>query len=346
MIGKANSLERGMIRRAATRFPIVAYYFLAVLVVVLVVAYWQVAAVIYENVQGRPLDLFALVEGAAARLGHEYLNLVASIHIIFYYPLVAPAICFGLAPTISALIVQSLRSGRGGVATLLRRLRPYGDSAAAREIWICYGTIVISAAALCGVFIVVQSYTADAEAVQRSYQILGWPSATAVVGAFALGAFLDEGGLLEELGWRGFALPLLLDRFNPLLASVAVGLLWSSWHLPREFALLAGGDSTFFYFLLKQIDFFISGVAVSIVITRFFVLSGGSVVPAIMIHGLANFFSKTFLHDGMPVWFVSIRFQTAVEAALAIAIIVFVGRNLGMKRDGDATSWSGVIDAR
>jgi membrane protease YdiL (CAAX protease family) len=39
-------------------------------------------------------------------------------------------------------------------------------------------------------------------------------------------------GLLEEIGWTGYAFPALRKFRGPLSASVALGLLWSLWHLP------------------------------------------------------------------------------------------------------------------
>ena len=39
-------------------------------------------------------------------------------------------------------------------------------------------------------------------------------------------------GLLEEIGWMGYAFPKMLASSTSLTASVALGLLWSVWHLP------------------------------------------------------------------------------------------------------------------
>ena len=36
----------------------------------------------------------------------------------------------------------------------------------------------------------------------------------------------------EELGWRGFALPRLLERFSPVRATIFLGTAWGLWHLP------------------------------------------------------------------------------------------------------------------
>lgn len=44
------------------------------------------------------------------------------------------------------------------------------------------------------------------------------------------------GPLGEELGWRGFALPRLHQRFGPVFAAVILGLLWVGWNSPIWFS--------------------------------------------------------------------------------------------------------------
>ncbi len=41
--------------------------------------------------------------------------------------------------------------------------------------------------------------------------------------------------MMEEIGWRGYAWPALLQRFHPLMASIIMGALWAGWHLPLFF---------------------------------------------------------------------------------------------------------------
>jgi membrane protease YdiL (CAAX protease family) len=51
---------------------------------------------------------------------------------------------------------------------------------------------------------------------------------------------LVGGGLLEELGWTGFAVPSLRQRYDALTTALIVGLLWGAWHLPITFWVMSG----------------------------------------------------------------------------------------------------------
>jgi membrane protease YdiL (CAAX protease family) len=55
-------------------------------------------------------------------------------------------------------------------------------------------------------------------------------------------AAIFGGPLGEEVGWRGYALPRLNDRFGRAWASVILGVIWAMWHLPVFF--IAGMDQS------------------------------------------------------------------------------------------------------
>ena len=48
-------------------------------------------------------------------------------------------------------------------------------------------------------------------------------------------ALLIGGPLFEEIGWRGFALPRLEQRYGPMAASLLLGIIWAFWHMPVWF---------------------------------------------------------------------------------------------------------------
>ena len=83
--------------------------------------------------------------------------------------------------------------------------------------------------------------------------------------------------LLEELGWRGFALPMLQDKFNALGSSLILGLLWGAWHLPL---ILAYGDNIPAYLALM--------IAHTILMSWVFNSTAGSLLIAILFHASLN----------------------------------------------------------
>ncbi len=69
-------------------------------------------------------------------------------------------------------------------------------------------------------------------------QLPPWPRGEPTPVLILLGfgfIFLYGGGITEEEGWRGFALPRLQNRFSPLVASIIIGIFWSFWHAPLYF---------------------------------------------------------------------------------------------------------------
>jgi len=101
--------------------------------------------------------------------------------------------------------------------------------------------------------------------------------------AFILAIFFTAiKGPVEELGWRGLALPLIQRKLAPLWAGLVLGVIWGFWHLPAF--LLSGTPQSAWSFT----PFFAGSVAVSVISTALFNKSGGSILLPALLHFQLN----------------------------------------------------------
>ena len=112
----------------------------------------------------------------------------------------------------------------------------------------------------------------------------------------------------EEIGWRGFALPHLQKRYNALLATLIVGILWGLWHLPLIFL---GGPMSEYPFL-----WFISIVADAFAYTWIYNSTKGSILLVALFHGFGNIFGA-FIPGISPVAYALVN---CVVAMIVIAV--------------------------
>jgi membrane protease YdiL (CAAX protease family) len=97
----------------------------------------------------------------------------------------------------------------------------------------------------------------------------------------------------EELGWRGYALPRLLQTRSALLASLVLGLLWAGWHLP-SFIYVEAAASYGRSFLV----FCVWVLPLTALITWVFLHTRGSVLLASIFHAATNL-SVVIFNPGM-----------------------------------------------
>ncbi|HKJ59865.1 MAG TPA: CPBP family intramembrane glutamic endopeptidase, partial [Halobacteriales archaeon] len=99
--------------------------------------------------------------------------------------------------------------------------------------------------------------------------------------------------ILEELGWRGYALDRLQMDWSALSASLILGVVWAGWHLPLffiegSFHKEVVGFATAGFWL-----FMIGIVALSVIFTWVYNHISRSILGIIILHGWVNFVSAT-----------------------------------------------------
>lgn len=93
------------------------------------------------------------------------------------------------------------------------------------------------------------------------------------------------GGGQEELGWRGFMLPLLQEEYSALVSSLIVGVAWAGWHLP----LFVNANTTHGGWpLSQQLVWMVTILTGSILWTWMYNSTGGSVLAVAVFHAGIN----------------------------------------------------------
>jgi uncharacterized protein len=105
-----------------------------------------------------------------------------------------------------------------------------------------------------------------------------------------LTAFLSPGPLGEEPGWRGFALPRLI-QLGEWQSMIVLGLLWAFWHLPV--AIMFPGWRELFTgqsvdLKLWLVFYPVSTLALTMMLSKIWKWSGQSVFVCILFHGVVN----------------------------------------------------------
>jgi hypothetical protein len=200
------------------------------------------------------------------------------------------------APNLAALIVSAAVGGGAGVLSLLQRLIRFRVGL----LWYLLALLLLPAAGL--LF-----------RLATGQPIILTPSTWSGLVAM-LGILVITGTLGEELGWRGFALPRLLRRFSPIVASLLLGAVWGIWHLPSFFVsgLPQAG---------LQIPVFLLGaLSLSVFATWILLHARGSVFLSVLLHFSINFTLNVLAVPLLPI--------AVFLAALALVLLIVYGPRL------------------
>lgn len=128
---------------------------------------------------------------------------------------------------------------------------------------------------------------------------------------------LFSGPLAEELGWRGFALPRLQAKYNALVSSLILGVIWCCWHIPLFFVTGATQMSIPFPFYLVLV------LTIALYLTWLYNNTRGSLIVTILGHFAFNL--TGFLTGVLGLMPPMLFYMTAGPSlGLIVVVIVFV----------------------
>lgn len=190
-----------------------------------------------------------------------------------------------LGPALAAIVTTAIFDSHGGLAKLWRSAL----TVPRRKLWAATAIVLPPLAAL---VLLAATGPLPARAAVFSYPgvVAGTPALATVLIVLVLNGFG------EELGWRGFLLPALMDRLRPATATAAVAAIWALWHLPlfwvnASMAALVGP---------ALIGWLIGLGLGAFALAHLWRFTGGSVLATALWHTSYNFAVATEATAGLP----------------------------------------------
>jgi uncharacterized protein len=210
-------------------------------------------------------------------------------------------------PAVLAILLTAITDGGTGVRMLLKKLTQWRIGF--KWYLIAFGLALISRFAISMLAILLGWTT--------TFQLYEWtPQQYLIIGIFTI-----IGASMEELGWRGYALPKFLARRSALSSALIIGLFWGILHLGLTFPGQMNVGTSWVSTIL-----FLIGT--SVILTWLFIQTQYGIVAGIVYHAAQNFF--VFLNGGMltaGIYWES-WLLTAVTLVIAITLIVIYGPRL------------------
>ena len=165
---------------------------------------------------------FAISWGGVLILGAPYGMPTTSEQFEKVWPIVF--IPYFLGPSLVGLLMTGLVNGKAGFRELVSRFLKW------RVGFLWYMIAILTAPLLVTLILLALSLASPVflPAIFTTADKFGLILLGIMVG-------LIFGGIMEELGWTGFAVPTLMLRYNILTTGFIVGFLWGAWHFLPTF---------------------------------------------------------------------------------------------------------------
>jgi len=179
-----------------------------------------------------------------------------------------------IGPAIAAFISAYLFYGKQGFAKLLSKIKfKLPDR---KTIFFVVSPLLFF---IIGLF-VYKIIKSDWYSFQK-FTALNWSSLSyIVVWMLALLTY----SIFEEIGWRGFLLPHLQEKFSAFVSTIYLTIIWALWHFPFFFY-------RFNFSIGIGVGFFFGIFVGSIILTSIYNSSRGFLITSMLFHFLNNLFS-------------------------------------------------------
>ncbi|OGO92464.1 MAG: hypothetical protein A2Y17_10945 [Clostridiales bacterium GWF2_38_85] len=124
------------------------------------------------------------------------------------------------------------------------------------------------------------------------------------------------GPLAEELGWRGYALDKLTNKYNIIKSCLLISVFWALWHAPMFLINGTYQNSIAHQSWLLIVDFFIAIIANSFIMTIIYIKNNKSILSGILYHFNINFFGELFDLNNSEMFL-----RTLIQVVISIILI-------------------------
>jgi len=175
-------------------------------------------------------------------------------------------------PFLAAVITAAIVGGKAGLRSYFRRLFRW-------RVGIGWYALALLGPVI-GLALVAYLNVLFGAAAPSATQLAGWSLIGSATLTFVL---VPWSGAWEEPGWRGYALPSMLQSQSPLVASTGLGIVWTLWHVPLFVADIIPWQDAPAVFTF------------SFVFTAMYLRTRGSVLIALLLHAAINGAGEFFI---------------------------------------------------
>ena len=223
---------------------------------------------------------------------------------------------FLLGPCISGLVMIGIVHGRAGYRNLVSRMFKWRVSVA----WHAIALLLAPAVFVAAHFIL---------SLFSPVYLPGFmtaPDSSALIFLGIMSGIMV--GILEELGWFGFAIPEMRKRKSPLAVGLSVGIIWGAWHIMTNdiwaIKTYSGEIPTVLYAVISALSFLIGQLPPFRILMVWAYERTGSLFLMMVMHFSLTACAITFAPSAMTGWQVFIYSMTVAAVFWVIAAAVIL----------------------